>query len=197
MTAKADPTLLSYTYSGMYYGPLGLGESAGGPTSLGQLELSPMPVFRTMSFDSVGVNHFATTGSAGTVFRIGIWRDDGAGPATLILDAGTVAMDTAIARKSIAISPTLVLPPGLYWVGGAGQVAGATRGNIARVASPGWGCDAWSINIGKGPNANFSVPNRGFVRASVTGAFASLTPARADFDASAGVDMFYTWWRAA
>lgn len=194
MAAKADPTVVAYSYAGLYYGPSGQGEAAGGSTSLGDLKLLPMWVYRTMSFDRVGVDHFATAGTAGTTFRIGMWRDDGAGPATLVLDAGTVAMDTATGRKEITIS--LTIPPGLYWVGGAGQGAGASRGNIRRVGVPGWAFDAASLVLGKGINANFALTPRGFLRASVTGAFANLTPARADFEASLS-DMFYTWWRAA
>lgn len=196
MAAKGDPTLVQYYYSGMYYGPVGVGEAAGGATSLGSLRLMPWWVYRTLALDLAGVNHFTTAGSAGTVFRIGMWRDDGAGPATLILDAGTVPLDTATGRKSPA-GFSLTIPPGLYWVGGAGQVAGATRGSISRVAAPYAWPEAASVIIGKGINSNFTNVPRGFVRAGVSGAFANLTPARADFEASVGADMFYTWWRAA
>jgi hypothetical protein len=64
---------------------------------------------------------FTAQGDSTSVFRIGIWSDDGTGkPGTVFLDAGTVStFGTAAVMEITGLST--VIPPGLYWVGGAVQ----------------------------------------------------------------------------
>lgn len=70
---------------------------------------------------------YTAAGNASSVFRIGIWNDDGTGkPGTLLLDAGTIATDGTPAVTEIS-GLSQVIPPGLYWVGGAVQAAGTTQ----------------------------------------------------------------------
>lgn len=65
-----------------------------------------------------------TVGEAGSVFRLGVWADDGAGkPGALVVDGGTVAGDST-GVKEVTVSQAL--PVGTYWVGGAVQSAATT-----------------------------------------------------------------------
>jgi hypothetical protein len=178
-------------FSGAYYGPAGTGENAGGTVTNGDLRLLPMWVPSSVTFDRIGVNHFATTGSAGSVIRLGVYSWDSLTSMSLVLDAGTVAGDTAPTRKEITIS--LSLSAGLYMVGAVGQGAPATVPQISRLTANSSPLvqSVWA----RGQNSNFSVTCRGFQRAGITGALpSSITVARADFETSN--DMFFVWLRA-
>lgn len=100
----------------MYYGPTG-------PRSVintGQNTLSVVPfwVSEQTTFDRIGVN-ITVAAATGGVARLGIYNDNGFGvPASLALDAGTVATVTPGA-KEIIISKTL--SPGLYWLAEVSQ----------------------------------------------------------------------------
>lgn len=75
----------------------------------------------------------ATSVTAGTVIRLGLRADNGAGkPGTLIADFGTVAGD-AVASPEITISQA-VSAPGLYWLTATCQLAGATLPTVRVLA---------------------------------------------------------------
>ena len=70
---------------------------------------------------------FTAQGDSTSVFRIGIWSDDGTGkPGTVFLDAGTVSTFGTPAVMEITGLSTVVTP-GLYWVGGAVQGVTSTQ----------------------------------------------------------------------
>lgn len=91
--------------------------------TLNRMYYHPFILDRRITFDRIAMNHAATTGSAGAVMRLGIYANHATDdkPDALILDAGTVALDTAAAFKPITISQAL--DPGLYWLAAANQVA--------------------------------------------------------------------------
>jgi len=67
-------------------------------------------------------------GNAASVFRIGIYNDNGAGaPGTLVTngDCGTIAGDSATVQE-ITLGTAITLTPGWYWTGGASQNAATT-----------------------------------------------------------------------
>jgi hypothetical protein len=177
-----------YYLSGSYYGPAAYSEAGGGVGVLDTLYLYPFPVFKTVTFDRIGANHFATQTPA-ALARLAVFRDDFAasGIWTLILDAGTIDLSTAVSRKEITISQQLT--PNLYWVGA--RFEGAAGSALARVQS--------TVNRAypftpKGLNANFTTPPTGFARASSTGALGNITPTRAELETTA--DIPYVWMRA-
>lgn len=175
--------------SGAWYGLLGRSETAGGSIDINQFRASPFYVPVTATFDRIGINVFGAA-DAGVVARLGIYSDNGTGPHSLVVDAGTVAMDST-GRKEATISQELT--PGIYWLGAASQNAGSNRGNMSRVADP-MGTNGWAMY--QGYNSNFALPPYAFFRTSVSGALpATLTPVRADFEITS--DPPYVWLRAA
>ena len=107
--------------SGLYYTTPGAGVVGSVGFSVNDTILIPFPVGRAATFNAIGV-HTSAAGTATAVARLGIWTDNGSAyPDALVLDAGTVAVDTAAADKEIAISQ--LLAPGLYWLSCSLQVA--------------------------------------------------------------------------
>lgn len=82
---------------------------------------------------------FSVAGEANSVFRIGIWADDGtAQPGALVLDAGSISTGSGNAGTVATggtpgvyeITVSQALAPGVYWVGGAVQGAPSTQPTI-------------------------------------------------------------------
>lgn len=69
-------------------------------------------VSKTITLDRIAME-ITTIGTAASVVRIGIYDDVNGVPTNLILDAGTIAGDSA-SFQSITINQTLT--PGLYWL---------------------------------------------------------------------------------
>lgn len=105
----------------------------------------PLVINATTSFDRIGVG-VTSLGAAGAVMRPGIYDDDGDGfPADLVLDAGTIAVDsggTGFKEATISLS----LTPGLYWVGAPAQVT-VTSLQINHLSSTraDWHLSTWPI----------------------------------------------------
>lgn len=72
----------------------------------------PFIVSKTTTLDRIGME-ITGAGTAGSVLRLGIYDDVNGVPTNLILDAGTIAADSATAQ-TIKISQ--VLTPGLYYL---------------------------------------------------------------------------------
>jgi peptidoglycan/xylan/chitin deacetylase (PgdA/CDA1 family) len=114
--------------SGRYYGPPG---AAPGTLTLpvGRCTITPFWVPQATTIDRLAAE--VTTGGASSVARIGIYDstpDDR--PGSLVLDAGTVAADTAGVKEATVSQP---LRAGLYWlalaVQGSSSVTLRTVGN--------------------------------------------------------------------
>lgn len=99
------------------YGPVGSNLTL----AINRLYAVPFRLNASTTFDRIGID-VATAAAAGGVARLGIFASDAAGalPGTLILDAGTVAIDTT-GGKSITISQ--LLAAGVYWLAVVEQTA--------------------------------------------------------------------------
>jgi hypothetical protein len=144
-----------YIKSGAYYGPSNY-TAATQSTSSGNM--MAIPVFLPTAMTAVSIECEVTTaGAAGTLVRLGIYAAGALdNPGSLILDAGTVAGDTA-GVKAIAISQQL--SAGLYWLtacpqGGNPSMRSVGSGSLPPVAP-----------------ASFGGGNNCYYVAGITGAF--------------------------
>jgi len=76
------------------------------------LRAMPFVVSKTITIDRIGME-ITVAGTAASVVRMGIYADLNNVPNALVLDAGTIAGDSATVQ-SITINQTLT--PGLYWL---------------------------------------------------------------------------------
>lgn len=87
----------------------------------GNLRLVPFVVPRMMQLAAIGAEVFGA-GDAGCTFRLGIYSDAGGAstgyPGNLRTDAGTIAADSTGMKE---VASTVILEPGIYWIGGAVQ----------------------------------------------------------------------------
>jgi hypothetical protein len=121
----------SGAWSGKWYrgnfGPVG----ANLTLVLNRLYAAPFRLGASGTADRIGID-VATAAAAGGVARLVIYQADGTGgmPGTVVLDAGTVAIDTT-GGKTITISQAL--SAGFYWLAVIGQTASgaAVRGTVS------------------------------------------------------------------
>jgi hypothetical protein len=88
-----------------------------------ELRVTPIVIRETMTIDRIGVE-VTTVGSAGSVTRLGVWRDNNGVPGLLLLDAGTVDSTTTGLRE---ITISQLLTPGIYWLGACSQGSPTTQ----------------------------------------------------------------------
>jgi hypothetical protein len=156
VTAAQNPALVgsgwfppAYTSTGYYYcnSPYIFGSSSApnGDVRVGAWVVTAVLGVTRMFAELV------TAGDAASVFRFGVWADDGYGrPGTLIYDVGTISTGSGnagdVATGGTAgvyekTTPGLTLQPGLYWVGGCAQAVTSVQpvmrlGNGAYVPTP-------------------------------------------------------------
>lgn len=132
-----------------------------------QLRLSPWIVSATVTISKLWMEHI-TPGDPGSVFRIGIYADNGVVPKNLILDAGTVPIDGPGAVQEVDAEYTLA--PGLYWIGGVIQGSPITQPYIRSITSPGGGFNT-SIPHSTGDTLPLTDTARtGYLRPDIPGA---------------------------
>jgi hypothetical protein len=103
----------------------GVGNRGTATPTLNELRVSPWFVPEAATWDRVGHEN-KTAGGAGSIMRIGIYRDNGSGyPSTLYWESPSTLDSTATGMLTHTVS--LTIPAGLYWVGA-----------VAQVAAPGW-----------------------------------------------------------
>lgn len=131
---------------------------------------SPWRVQRATNFAKIGAEVTAA-GEAGSLVRIGIYADDGTGyPGALILDAGTIAGDSATVQE---ITVAFTLLPGLYWVGAIVQNVVTTQPTLRTVAMDLTG--EMPLTAGTTPTAN-APGTVAFVGFAMTGALPATWP---------------------
>ncbi len=136
ITEPARPTPLLWVVGRYYVGHLTPGTGTATPVA-SELRLLPFYVSTPRAIDRLGCN-VSTAGSAGHVARLGIYNaDPNTGlPTTVIIDAGSVAVDTT-GVKEVVVSVTL---HGLHWVGLTTQSGTftivATASTVAVAGSP-------------------------------------------------------------
>jgi hypothetical protein len=121
--------------SGQYFFPLSAHTSStsNNLTNLA-LRLSPWVVDTTTSISRVAADVTAV-GDVGSKLRMGIYADNGFGvPGSLVSEFGTIPTD-AVAVAEVVLGSTLTIKPGVYWIGGAVQLATTTQPTIRTVAS--------------------------------------------------------------
>ncbi len=92
----------------------------------GEMRLIPYPLRQTTRIDRLGAQ-VITPGAAGSLFRLGIYADNGNGyPGALVVDGGAID-GTLAATQEVVVDTTL--PRGLYWFGGVAQ-GGVTQPNM-------------------------------------------------------------------
>ncbi len=113
-----------------YYYVSSPGTSTTGSQNNQQMKAIPWFVAAEIVVDRLFVE-VATAGQAGSLVRLGVYKDDGGGePGELLVDAGTVDAATA-GQKEITLASPVTLPPGFYWAA-AGITGGATTVPILR-----------------------------------------------------------------
>lgn len=105
-----------------------------------QLRFSPLWVTQAHVFTGLGLG-VTTAGTTGSVIRLGVYTDNGAGgPSNLILDAGTVD-GTATGFQSLT-GLTIPLATGPYWLASAFQGSPTTQPTVqcvgASTSGPGY-----------------------------------------------------------
>lgn len=120
---KGPPLPTGLTNAWFYAANMGAGLNSTGLANE-VLRVIPVKLSYPVTIDGLSI-YVQVAGEATSVFRFGIYADDGSGfPGALILDAGTVATATT-GNKILAIA-ALALQPGLYWFGGVIQAAPTT-----------------------------------------------------------------------
>lgn len=80
-----------------------------------------------ISIAKIGAAVVTTPGESGSKFRPAIYNDNGGGyPGTVALDPGVID-GTSATVQSITLGSATVLQRGLYWIGGACQLAPTTQ----------------------------------------------------------------------
>lgn len=93
------------------------------------MRLHPAVVLGDFTVDRVAVEVTVAGAPAGSVLRLGVYTDQEGQPGLLIKEFGTVAAD-AVAVPELAVSPSLILPAGVYWMASVAQLSGTTRPTV-------------------------------------------------------------------
>ncbi len=120
--------------AGRWYSSHVLGSAGTAAPAASELRLLPWYVPVARSIDRVGCN-VSTAGTAAHVARLGVYNADPVSglPTTVLVDAGTVAVDTT-GQKEVAVTATV---HGLHWLGltaQSGTFTALTPTNLVYVA---------------------------------------------------------------
>ncbi|HKX73157.1 MAG TPA: right-handed parallel beta-helix repeat-containing protein [Candidatus Saccharimonadales bacterium] len=119
--------------SGWYFFPVSQAAASTNATlGNGTLRLVPFYLPQATSISRIG-SEISVVGQAGSLLRLGVYSDNLGLPGSLLLDAGTIAGDSATVQE-ITLGSPLALGAGWYWVGGAVQNAASTQPTV-RVTS--------------------------------------------------------------
>ena len=127
--------------------------------SVGYIDLVPFVMAEPVGLDRIGTK-VNVAGGAGSVIRLGIYRDVDGLPRDLVLDAGTID-GTSATMQAITIS--VQLPRDIYWMGVVAQVG--TSPGVVAYTPVGAGCPFIGI-----PTQSSSTTAMAYWIAGVTGA---------------------------
>lgn len=132
--AQPAPQVAGFLTSGAYYftsSPFAVSTSS--TQGVGSLKLMPWIVPNACTLSRMGAE-VTSAGEAGSLVRLGLYADNGAGlPGLLVLDAGTIAGDSNTVQE---ISITAPLQPGLYWAAAVVQNVSVTQPTMRICNSP-------------------------------------------------------------
>lgn len=146
ISPQPGPQHFNLWRSGSYYFTAGsFAASTSGGLGNGVLRVSPWYVPTPVSITRIGAEFTVAGSDAASVFRIGVYADDGTGTPTgpALLDAGSISTGTGNAGTvatggtpgNYEITVAATFAPGLYWVGGVVQAAPGTQPTLRTVAS--------------------------------------------------------------
>ena len=102
--------------AGRYY----VAEVATRATSAGsaaQLIAYPVVIRRRVTIDELSIRLGTTAGAAGTLARLGLYRDAGGYPGALVAQGSSeLPLDTSGVVVATALSPSITVNPGVYWL---------------------------------------------------------------------------------
>jgi hypothetical protein len=162
------PQVYGYLATGNYYYATGsFNVTTSATHGVGTLRLQPWFVPNACTLAKIGAE-VTSAGDSGSLVRLGIYADDGTGfPGQLVLDAGTIAGDSATVQE---ISISLSIRPGMYWIGGAVQSVSVTQPTLRVTNGPTALLNAWAGT--STPSSGGSIG--GVSKTSVTGALPSV-----------------------
>ena len=161
VAASSVPEFIYRTGQSAWYLPLGSTSTTTGTVTIDRMFCMPWRVPNTISIDRIGCE-ITSTGGAGSVVRLGVYRDDNGLPGALVVDAGAGVNGTSATVQSITISAT-ELVRGNYWLAVAAQVGTTPTFRMASVGPD------YQIPMTSAPTAN-QLPGCVY-QASVSGAF--------------------------
>lgn len=126
------------------------------------LRAVPFIVPNTVTLTKIGAE-VTIAGEAGSKYRLGIYSNTDGRPDALLLDAGTIAGDSATVQE---LTISLTLTPGVYWAAGVTQVVVTTQPTMRVSAS---GTPVIPIDNGTTVPGAGAVPH-GWAIAGITGA---------------------------
>ena len=101
--------------TGNYFLPWPVNTQSGVALVANRLWAMPLLVARALTIDRLAI-HVSTAGAASTVARLGIYNNGTNNyPGTLLLDGGTVAVDST-GVKELSLASSQALTKGLYWL---------------------------------------------------------------------------------
>lgn len=141
--------------------------TAFGTTQFTEAQLRVTPLYLPLGGTVAALGlEITTPGSAGSVYRVGVYGDSGGVPGTLLLDTG--AIDTTQAAGFYSVTVNQVLDPGLYWVGAAPQGGAATVATIRSISAINY-----TLPYGPSAQSGSSGSLAGFSLGSQTGALSN------------------------
>lgn len=163
--------------AGQWYTTAGYDNFATSQFLNGTMSACPFDVSVDHTFTAIGVG-VNTGGSAGSVYRLGIYTDSNVYPGSLVADYGTVPT-TAQGAQTIAISAALA--QGRYWLAAAAQGSPVTLAQLQASSVPATLLGFSAIPI----NATMANESLGVQVTGITGALPATFPGGGSF--SAGV----------
>lgn len=113
------------------YGALGTAGNTSSVLVNGTLRAAPIYLAKSATLTRIGLQVTAI-GDVGSTIRLGIYADDGnLYPGALILDAGTIAGDSATLQE---ITISQALPKGVYWICAVIQGVTTTQPTVRAVS---------------------------------------------------------------
>ena len=157
-----------------------------GTTSAGlasdRVQTSAALITNPLTLSKLGIE-FSAAGDPSSVYRIGIWNDDGYGrPGTLLLDAGTISTGSGNAGDvasggtpgAYEVGANITLAPGLYHVGGAIQGVNTTKPTL-RIVSINTVPHTGPSGAGSLSSLYSNPTSAGWIKDAVSGSLGDLT----------------------
>ena len=172
LATQAPPTPTPYASNDWVPLWTGLGGAAasttvgGTPTSSNNaVRYQPVWIGQTASLIGLGIDVSAANAGASAVVRLGLYSDSSGRPGTVLVDAGTASLNTAVAKELTFSSVSL--SPGWYWLALATQSLDTAGTNPTFRGLQNSASLATRTSVPSATTAQDAV----FVSSSVTGAF--------------------------